>query len=148
MALVYQLSQYFHLTFFFLLLTGIWTDFQQFCSHSWVIMYRSNAFLPSFCHFCACEMLPWWGHLITWMDPSVGHLNGILARVGGNLNNNFKKSQMPGGGGGASIWPIHNERLKDFKSFTGLKKTWTPACPFSKQNLDWAYLGPILACLW
>ena len=36
------------------------------------------------------------------MGPSVGHLNGILARVGGNLNNNFQKSQMPGGlpGGG------------------------------------------------
>ena len=31
------------------------------------------------------------------MDPSVGHLNGILAWVGGNLNNNFQKSQMPGG---------------------------------------------------
>ena len=30
----------------------------------------------------------------------MGHLNGILARVGGNLNNNFQKSQMPGGGGG------------------------------------------------
>ena len=26
----------------------------------------------------------------------MGHLNGILARVGGNLNNNFQKSQMPG----------------------------------------------------
>ena len=24
-------------------------------------------------------------------------MNGILARVGGNLNNNFQKSQMPGG---------------------------------------------------
>ena len=38
------------------------------------------------------------------MEPSGGHLNGILARVGGNLNNNFQKSQMPrglpGGGGG------------------------------------------------
>ena len=37
------------------------------------------------------------------MDPGVGHLNGILARVGGNLKNNFQKSQMPGGlppGGG------------------------------------------------
>ena len=43
------------------------------------------------------EMSPRWGHLINWMDPSVGHLNGILARVGGNLNNNFQKSQMPGG---------------------------------------------------
>ena len=32
----------------------------------------------------------------------MGHLNGILARVVGNLNNNFRKSQMPGGlqGGG------------------------------------------------
>ena len=32
----------------------------------------------------------------------MGHLNGTLARVGGNLNNNFQKSQMPGGcpGGG------------------------------------------------
>ena len=31
------------------------------------------------------------------MDPSLGHLNGILARVGGNLNNNFQKTQMSGG---------------------------------------------------
>ena len=36
-----------------------------------------------------------------------------FGRVGGNWNNNFQKSQMPGGlpGGGhveASIWPIHN----------------------------------------
>ena len=32
----------------------------------------------------------------------MGHLNGILARVGGNLNDNFQLSQMPGGlpGGG------------------------------------------------
>ena len=29
----------------------------------------------------------------------MGHLNGILVRLGGNLNNNFQKSQMPGGGG-------------------------------------------------
>ena len=27
----------------------------------------------------------------------MGHLNGILARVGGNLKDNFQKSQMPGG---------------------------------------------------
>ena len=40
------------------------------------------------------------------MDPSVGHLNGILARVGGNLNKNFQKSQIPGGlpGGGGACW--------------------------------------------
>ena len=30
----------------------------------------------------------------------MGLLNGILARVGGNLNNNFEKSQMPGCQGG------------------------------------------------
>ena len=32
----------------------------------------------------------------------MGHFNGILAQVGGNLNNNFQKRQMPGGlpGGG------------------------------------------------
>ena len=42
---------------------------------------------------------------------SVGHLNGIFDRAGGNLNSNFQNSQMPGGlpGGDveASIRPIH-----------------------------------------
>ena len=35
----------------------------------------------------------------------MGHLNGILARVGGNLNDNFQKSQIPGGlpGGGGML---------------------------------------------
>ena len=46
-----------------------------------------------------------------WMDPSVEHLNGILARVGGNLNNNFQKIQMPGGDVEASIWPIHKGQI-------------------------------------
>ena len=36
----------------------------------------------------------------------MGHLNGILAQVGGNLNSNFRKSErprgLPGGGGGAA----------------------------------------------
>ena len=38
----------------------------------------------------------------------MGHLNGILARVGGNLNDNFQKSQMPGvgGGGGCSNFDL------------------------------------------
>ena len=31
------------------------------------------------------------------MDPSVGNLNRILAGVGENLNNDFQKSQKPGG---------------------------------------------------
>ena len=36
----------------------------------------------------------------------MGHLNGILAWVGGNLKNNFQKSQMPGelpGGWGGHV---------------------------------------------
>ena len=36
------------------------------------------------------------------MDPGVGHLKGILARVGGNLNDNFQKRSNAWGvaGGG------------------------------------------------
>ena len=33
----------------------------------------------------------------------VGHLNGFLARVGGNLNTNFSNIPMPGGDHEASI---------------------------------------------
>ena len=35
----------------------------------------------------------------------MGHLHGILALVGGNLNNDFQKSQIPGGlpGGGGML---------------------------------------------
>ena len=44
------------------------------------------------------------------MDPSVGHLNDILARVGGNLNNNFPKSQMPGGLPGGSMLKLRFDR--------------------------------------
>ena len=44
----------------------------------------------------------------------MGHLNGILARVGGNLNNNFQKSQMPGelpgGGGGGRMLKLRFDR--------------------------------------
>ena len=89
---------------------GDWTFWTQ--DMIWLAYVFCSDF-STMLHFCACEMFPGWGHLITWMDPSVGHLNGILARVGGNLNNNFQKSQVPGGlpgGGGhveASIWPIH-----------------------------------------
>ena len=35
----------------------------------------------------------------------MGHLNGILARVGGNLKNNFQKSQM-------HVWLLGGGRLK------------------------------------
>ena len=54
-----------------------------------------KAFLPSFYHSCACEMSPGWGYLIIWMDPSVGYLNGILARVGGIWTIIFKKVKCP-----------------------------------------------------
>ena len=66
-----------------------------------------KAFLPSFCHLCACEMSPGWGHLITWIDPSVGHLNGILARLGGNLKKVKCLGGWPGGMLKLRFWPIH-----------------------------------------
>ena len=69
----------------------------QFCYIYKGFVRQLKAFPPSLCQFCACETSPGWEHLITWMDPRVGHLNGFLARVGGNLDNNFQKSQMPGG---------------------------------------------------
>ena len=33
----------------------------------------------------------------------MGHLNGILSRVGGKLNNNFKKVKCPGRWGGGML---------------------------------------------
>ena len=43
----------------------------------------------------------------------MGHLNGILARVGGNLDNNFQKSQMPGElpGRGGGILKLRFDRF-------------------------------------
>ena len=38
------------------------------------------------------------------------HLNGIFARVGGNLNNNFQKSQMPGGLPGGGMLKLRFDR--------------------------------------
>ena len=40
----------------------------------------------------------------------MGHLNDILARVGGNLNNNFQKSQMPGGLPGEGMLKLRFDR--------------------------------------
>ena len=40
----------------------------------------------------------------------MGHLNGILAQVGGNLNNNFQKSQMPGGLPGGGMLKLRFDR--------------------------------------
>ena len=67
------------------------------------------AFPPSFFHFCSREMSQ------GWMDPSVGHLNGFFARVGGNLNNNFQKSQMPGGLPGGGMLKLRFDRYITIK---------------------------------
>ena len=40
----------------------------------------------------------------------MGHLKGILARVGGNLSNNFQKSQMPGGFPGGGMLKLRFDR--------------------------------------
>ena len=40
----------------------------------------------------------------------MGHLNDILARVGGNLNDNFQKSQMPGGLPGGGMLKLRFDR--------------------------------------
>ena len=40
----------------------------------------------------------------------MGHLNGILARVGGNLNKTFQKSQMPGGLPGGRMLKLRFDR--------------------------------------
>ena len=94
----------------FCFLVNTLTVFLSFCYIYKDFVRQLKAFPPSFGHFCACEMSPGWGHLITWMDPSVGHLNGILARVGGNLNNNFRKSQMPGGLPGGGMLKLQFDR--------------------------------------
>ena len=52
----------------------------------------------------------------------MGHLNGILARVGGNLNNNFQKSQMPGGLPGGGILKLRFDRYISAVSLTSVFK--------------------------
>ena len=64
------------------------------------------------------------------MDPSAGHLNGILARVGGNLSNNFQKSQMPGGSPGVGMLKLQFDRLV-FRKYT---KAMTE-CKFAQLRL-------------
>ena len=49
----------------------------------------------------------------------MGHLNGILARVGGNLNNNFQKSQMPGGVARGGMLKLRFDRY-----ITNMKLDW------------------------
>ena len=40
----------------------------------------------------------------------MGHLNGILAQAGGNLNNNFPKRQIPGGLPGGGMLKLRFDR--------------------------------------
>ena len=80
------------------------TVFLSFCYIYKDFVRQLKVFPPSFCLFCACEMFPGWGHLITWMDPSVGHLNGIFARVGGIWTIIFKKVKCPGVCPGGACW--------------------------------------------
>ena len=59
----------------------------------------------------------------------MGHLNGILARVGGNLNNNFQKSQMPGGLPGGGMLKLRFDRyIKTSKTVETYNK-----CPVLKD---------------
>ena len=55
----------------------------------------------------------------------MGHLNGILAQVGGNLNSNFQKSQMPGGLPGGGMLKLRFDRyirqLKIYSSDLAIK---------------------------
>ena len=62
------------------------------------------------------------------MDPSVGHLNRILARVGGNLNDNFQKSQMPGGLPGGGMLKLRFDRYINFSFFNTLHMGIPNAC--------------------
>ena len=59
-----------------------------------------------------------WGHLITWNEPMMGHLNSFSASGGGNLNKKFsKKYKCPGVARGGMLklrfdWYITSKRLE------------------------------------
>ena len=99
--------------------------------------------------------VPRMGALITCMDPSVGHLNGILARVRGNLNNNFRKGQMPGDlpGGGGGCWSVALTDTLQYKIGKGRKQisgrfsspwnslwTWMKSPDFTNLMYNFLYL--------
>ena len=77
----------------------------------------------------------------------MGHLNGILARVGGNLNNNFQKSQMPGGLPGGGMLKLRFDRyitlphLRWRRFFPLARKEQTRAA-FEQLNLLFAIIMP------
>ena len=54
------------------------------------------------------------------------HLNGIFARVGGNLNNNFQKGQMPGGlPGGGGMLKLRSDRYIMCSHYHGILRLQT-----------------------
>ena len=95
-------------------------------------------------------MFPGWGHLIAWMDPSVGHLNGILARVGGNLNKNFQKSQMPGGCPGGGMLKLRFDRYITTRRTNQLNQTKSQLINFppnkAKYTLSYKFSFFSLVC--
>ena len=52
----------------------------------------------------------------------MGHLNGILARVGGNLDKNFQKSQIPGGLPGGGMLKLRFDRYITTATASGTSK--------------------------
>ena len=55
----------------------------------------------------------------------MGHLNGIFARVGGNLNNNFQKVKCPGGCPGGML-KLRFDRYITFSHFSGKASAGAP----------------------
>ena len=54
----------------------------------------------------------------------MGHLNGILARVGRDLNNNFQKGQMPGGLPGGRMLKLRFDRYITQKNANARGLAW------------------------
>ena len=71
----------------------------------------------------------------------MGHLNSILARVGGNLNYNFQKSQMPGGLPGGGMLKLRFDRyiihelFFNFPVTRGVRGTFTTSAIYLTTHL-------------
>ena len=70
----------------------------------------------------------------------MGYLNCILARVGGNLNNNFQKSQMPGGCPGEGILKLRFDRYIIVTSDHLNKTLWAQLTAFEVTILKIALM--------
>ena len=63
-----------------------------------------KAFFPSFCHSCACEMSPGWGHLIPEWTLVWGIWTAFWLGEGGIWTIIFKKVKCPRGCPGGGCW--------------------------------------------